>query len=309
MIRIGFILLGVFLLIGCQPTNVPDFERTILDIRGKKFEILTTKDLFENYLKEHRQFKDYSQASKKLIFKPIEKEIIENAEASFMINSIKIPYEPSDFLREQINHFNTKEAVEIIEKTLYSITGLIPGPDTKIILLPTSPFLQEQLDKYNLPGYGVAIGSGKIIIAINQTADNWKEFLSYGIAHEYHHSTWISRNWISSDFTLLEYLIFEGKADAFAKSVNDSIEVPSTKYITREQEDFVWNLIKTDIDKKGTKRLLNVMYGNDDIPFGSGYAIGYGILKSFKDNNPKYTDLEIIDMKPRKILELSGYNK
>src|SRR5665647_844857 len=92
MIRIGFILLGVFLLIGCQPTNVPDFERTILDIRGKKFEILTTKDLFENYLKEHRQFKDYSQASKKLIFKPIEKEIIENAGASFMINSIKIPY-------------------------------------------------------------------------------------------------------------------------------------------------------------------------------------------------------------------------
>jgi len=307
MIRFSFIIFGILLLIGCE-NDIPDFKRTNFKINGQEFEILSTYEIFNNYLKEYKNYKDFSHASKKLIFNPIEREILKDAEASFMINSIKIPYEPSDFLREQINHFNTKEAVEIIEKALYSITRLIPGPDTKIILLPVSPFLQEQLCKYNLPGYGVAIGSGKIIIAINQTADNWKEFLSYAIAHEYHHSTWISRNWISSDFTLLEYLIFEGKADAFAKSVNDSIEVPSTKYITREQEDFVWNMIKTDIDKKGTKRILNVMYGNDDIPFGSGYAIGYGILNSFKDNNPKNTDLEILDMKPRKILELSGYN-
>ena len=153
----------------------------------------------------------------------------------------------------------------------------------------------------------MTIGSGKIIIAINQTSENWKEFLSYAIAHEYHHSTWIYRNWVSSDFSLLEYLVFEGRADAFAKSIVDSFDIPATKYLTIEQETYVWDLIKPELEKKGSERIIKVMYGKDRIPFGSGYAIGYSILKAFKENNPNYTDFEIIDLKPKQILELSGY--
>ena len=95
----------------------------------------------------------------------------------------------------------------------------------------------------------MTIGSGKIIIAINQTSENWKEFLSYAIAHEYHHSTWIYRNWVSSDFSLLEYLVFEGRADAFAKSIVDSFDIPATKYLTIEQETYVWDLIKPELEK------------------------------------------------------------
>ncbi|MDF1549036.1 MAG: DUF2268 domain-containing putative Zn-dependent protease, partial [Bacteroidales bacterium] len=260
MIRNWILIFGLLLLIGCE-NDVPDFERTIIDINGQRFEILSTQAIFENYLKECDNYKDFKKASKKLIFKPIEKEILNGAEASFMINSIKIPYEPTDNLKKQVDNLKSNESIKLIEKALYSITDSIPGPNTKIILLPTSSLIQEYLDKYNLPGYGVAIGSGKIIIALNQTADNWKDFLSFGLAHEYHHSTWISRNWITSDFTLLEYLVFEGRADSFAKSINDSVEVHSTKYITKEQENFVWNLVKPDLDKKGTERLTNVMYG------------------------------------------------
>ncbi|SNR32379.1 DUF2268 domain-containing putative Zn-dependent protease [Lutibacter flavus] len=307
MIRIGFLLFALFLFNGCQQTVVPDFERTNFDIKGQKFEILTTKNLFENYLIEQQQFSDYNRASKKLLFNPIENEILENAEAAFMINSIKIPYEPSDFLKEQLKKFNTKVAIEIIEKELNSITDLIKGPDTKIILLPISPALKKRLNKYKLPGYGVALGSGKIIIAIDQTADNWKEYLSFTIAYEYHHSAWMYRNWIDANFSLLEYLIFEGKADAFAKSINNAIEVHSTTYISEEKEHFVWNLIEPDLDKRGSEIILKVMYGNKEIPFGSGYAIGYSILKKFKENNPTFTDLDIIDMEARTMLELSSY--
>lgn len=308
MTRIWISIIGIFLLIGCNQ-NVPDFERTNVDINGQSFEILTTHAIFKNYLKECDKYKNYKKASKKLIFKPIKKEIIEGAEAVFMLNSIKIPYEPTDNLRKQVDCLKSEETIELIKKALTSITASISGPDTKIILLPTSPLLQEYLDKYNMPGYGVAIGSGKIIIALNQTSKNWDEFLSFGLAHEYHHSTWILRNWVSSDFTLLEYIIFEGRADSFGQSINDSIEIHSSKYLTEEQEKYVWELIKPDLDKKGTRRLLSVMYGKDDIPFGSGYAIGYGIMKAFKRNNPNYSDFEIMDLEPKKILELSGYNK
>ncbi len=306
MIRPGYILFGMLLLIACKD-DIPDFERTNLEINGQKFEILLTHEIFNNYIKEYKNYKDFSKASKKLIFNPIENEILENAEASFMINNIKIPYELSENLKSQINAYNSDEIVGIIKTSLNSTVKLLYGPDTKIIVMPTSPLMQESLDKSQLPCYGVTIGSGKILIAINPTLPDWKEFLSYAIAHEYHHSTWISRNWISSDFSLIDYLVFEGRADAFAVSVYDSFQIPATRFLTQNEETYVWNLIKPELDLKGSDRLIKVMFGNNEIPYGSGYTIGYGIVKAFKENYPDYSDLQIIDMEPKKIFELSGY--
>jgi uncharacterized protein YjaZ len=306
MIRLGYILFGLLLLIGCK-NDIPDFERTYFEINGQEFEILSTHEIFNNYLKEYSNYKDFSRASKKLIFNPVENEILENAEASFMINSIKIPYELSENLKSQINAFDTEEMVDIIKTSLNSIVKLLPGPDTKIIVMPTSPLMQESLDKFQLPCYGVTIGSGKILIAINPTLPDWKEFLSYAIAHEYHHSTWISRNWINSDFSLIDYLVFEGRADAFAVSICDSFKISATKFLTPDEESYVWDLIKPELNLKGSDRLIKVMFGNSEIPYGSGYTIGYGIVKAFKENYPDYSDIQIIDMEPKKILELSGY--
>jgi uncharacterized protein YjaZ len=307
MIRLGYILFGLLLLIGCK-NDIPDFERTNFEINGQEFEILLTHKIFDNYFKEFSNYKDFSRASKKLIFNPIENEILENAEAPFMINSIKIPYELSENLKSQINALDSGDVVNIIKTSLNSIVKLLHGPDTKIIILPTSPLIQETLDKYHMPGYGVTIGSGKILIAINPTLPDWKEFLLYAIAHEYHHSTWCSRNWINSDFSLIEYLVFEGRADAFAVSLCDNnIEIPATRFITQNEESYVWDLIKSELDLKGSDRITKVMFGNNEIPYGSGYTIGYGIVKAFKENYPDYSDLQIIDMEPKKILELSGF--
>jgi uncharacterized protein YjaZ len=300
------ILLGFILIAGCK-NSVPDFERTRLKINGQEFEILTAYGLIENYLKDQNSFADYSRASNRLLFEPVEKEILPGAEASFMFNSIKIPYEPTDNLRTQIELLRTGNITGLLEKALHSITESLPGPGTKIIILPVSSFMKPLLNKYNLPGYGVTIGSGKIIIAIDPTAQDWKGFLTYAVAHEYHHSTWISRNWVSSDFSLLEYLVFEGRADAFAKSINNSVEIPAEMYLTKIQEVHVWNLIKPGLLLKGHERINNVMIGKDDIPFGSGYAIGYHIVRSFRQKNPSCSDFEMIDMNPVKLLESSGY--
>jgi uncharacterized protein YjaZ len=308
MIRFSYILFGLLLLIGCED-DIPDFERTNFEINGQKFEILLTHEIFNNYIKEYKNYLDFSRASNKLIFNPIENEILENAEASFMINNIKIPYELSEDLKSQINALDSGEFVDMIKKSLNSIVKFLPGPDTKIIVMPTSPLMQESLEKSQLPCYGVTVGTGKILIAINPTVPDWKEFLSYAIAHEYHHSTWISRNWENSDFSLVDYLVFEGRADAFAASIYDSFQIPATRFLTQNEETYVWNLIKPESNLKGSDRIIKYMFGNDEIPYGSGYTIGYGIVKAFKENHPDYSDLQIIDMKPKKILELSGYKK
>ena len=262
MIRFSYILFGLLLLIGCKH-DIPDFERTNFEIDGQKFEILLTHDIFNNYLKEYKNYPDFSRASNKLIFNPIENEILENAEASFMINNIKIPYKLSENLKSQINALDSGEFVDIIKKSLNSIVKFLPGPDTKIIVMPTSPLMQESLDKSQLPCYGVTVGTGKILIAINPTVHDWEEFLSYTIAHEYHHSTWISRNWKNSDFSLIDYLVFEGLADAFAASIYDSFQIPATRFLTQNEETYVWNLIKPELNLKGSDRIIKYMFGND----------------------------------------------
>lgn len=293
-------------MLGCND-DIPDFEKTNFEINGQKFEILFTNEIFKNYIDKYQQYKDFNRASNKLIFNTIENEILEGAEASFMINTIKIPYELSENLTLQLDAYDIGEFVEVIKTSLCSIVKILPSSDTKIIIIPTSPLMQESLDKYQLSCYGATIGAGKILIAVNPTVSDWKEFLSYTIAHEYHHSTWISRNWVDSDFSLIEYLVFEGRADAFSATMYDSFTIPATRFLTQYEETYVWNLIKTESDLKGSDRIIKYMYGNNEIPFGSGYTIGYGIVKAFKEKYPEYSDIQIIDMEPKKILELSGY--
>ncbi len=69
----------------------------------------------------------------------------------------------------------------------------------------------------------ITVGTGKIIVSIDPTSDYWEEQLPYVLAHEYHHSVWTSRNFTTTDFTPLEYLILEGKADSFAKNLGANI--------------------------------------------------------------------------------------
>jgi uncharacterized protein YjaZ len=305
--NIFIILLSGFLIIGCQ-VKIPDFERTTFIINNQKFEILTATSILDNYIISGKKYgNNFKKASNKLIYNSIEKEITKNAEASFLFKTVKIPYEPSVYLKNEIELLKSEELVNIMKNSLTKISSSLPGPDTKIIVLPASPFLRQNFEKMGACINGITIGTGKIILMIDPTFGNWKETLPYVIAHEYHHSAWISRNWTSSNFSLLEFLIFEGRADMFASGLYQDFEVPWTKNLNTIQEKHVWNLIKNEIFEKGHSRINKVMFGTDDIPFGSGYTIGYNIVKSFKKNNPNYSELEIIDMDPKKIFELSGY--
>ena len=303
----AIILCGLLLTVSCRE-NLPDFERTDFKLNDQQFEILTTFKLFDNYLIECDKFNNnFNTASEQLLYNPIRNEIIEKAEAPFLFKTIELPYDPNDLLKKEIELLKSGGLIDIAKSALVKITESLSGANTKIIFLPANPSLHDYYKKLGVCMNGITIGSGKIIIQIDPTFDNWKETLPYVIAHEYHHSTWISRNWVSSDFSLLEYLIFEGRADMFAKGLYNDIETPWTKMINEEQEHFVWNEIQPEIHEKGHDRINKVMFGSGDIPFGSGYTIGYNIVKSFKQNNPTFSDMQIMDMNPEKILEMSGY--
>jgi len=183
----------------------------------------------------------------------------------------------------------------------------LPGPATKILFIPANPAFRNHYKKYNIGVTAITLGSGKIIVSIDPTFENWKELLPYVLAHEYHHSVWTSRNFETIKFSLLEFLIFEGRADSFASSVYPYKNIPWTSIINQETENRVWEIIKPDLDMRGPTICDNVMIGSDEIPFASGYTIGFNIVQSFKENKPEFSDNEIIDFSPQKILNMSGY--
>ncbi len=304
-IRNYILMFTLFPMLGCQ-SSADEFERTKVKINKQKFELLTTFSLFDNYLNQ-QNISDLTSVSNNIIYEPIRNEIIDGAEAAFMFETIRVPYQPGELLKKEIELLRSSDLLDITKKALADITSNLSGPDTKIIFMPANPAMHDLFVKYNLCMNGVTLGSGKIIIMIDPTFPQWKKTLPMVLAHEYHHSTWISRNWKDSDFTLLEYLIFEGRADAFASNLYKDVEDPWTTMINKEQEEKVWKLIKPEIPMKGHDRINKVMWGDKDIPLGSGYAIGLHIVKAFKQNNPKYSDREIIDLKPEEILKLSKY--
>jgi len=299
-------LLGL-VIIGCSE-KVPDFERTVFTINNQRIEVLTTFNLIDNYLSNSSKlYGNIIKSSDKYIYKPIQDEILNDAEAAFLFNTIKVPYEANDYVRNEIELLKSSDLLTIIQESFTRITKELPGPDTKIIILPASSLNRPTLEKIKLPISGITLGSGKIILSIDPTFQNWTELLPYCIAHEYHHSTWTSRNWISADFSLIEYLVFEGRADLFASEQYNTVSNPLTNFLTKDQESEIWGLIRNEIFEKGHDRINKVMFGTEKIPLGSGYNIGFNIVRLFTEKNTVTLTQELIDMNPKEVFELSGY--
>lgn len=294
-------ILVFFLFGGCSKTTV-DFERTSLIFGRQKIEVLTAHELFENFITAKG---DYS----KDVFTPIKNEFIENAEYPFILESIEGAINPDQKLKAFHEKLKALDFKQLIAPELQKIVGELPGPDTKILFIPANPAYVDFFMQNQIAVTAITVGAGKIIVSINPESDFWEDQLPYVLAHEYHHSVWTARNFTTKDFTPLEYLIFEGRADSFAKMLYPDINNPWTHMIDARTEKKVWNIIKPELFKRETEMNDLMMVGNEEIPYCSGYTIGFNIVQKFKKNNPDISDRIIIDLDPAHILELSLYEE
>jgi len=68
---------------------------------------------------------------------------------------------------------------------------------------------------------------------------------------EIHHSTWCSGNWESADFSLIEYLVLEGRLDILASEQYNSVSNPLTNFLTKTKNLKFGGLLKTKSSKRG----------------------------------------------------------
>ncbi len=299
IIRLPLILLLTFTA-SCSGDNDIPFERSVFTVHGQSFEILTATQLFQAYANGLASYKSQ-------IFQRIKTEFSENAEYDFIFRSIESEIPKSSALREEIDLLADADLSGIARAAFSRIVPELPGPATSILFIPANPVHRPLLRKLNIGVTAITVGSGKIIISIDPVFNGWEQQLQAVLAHEYHHSVWTARNFTTVDFTPLEYLVFEGRADSFAKYVWPNVSSPWTDRLSTAQERRVWNIIKPHLHEPGSEWNDLVMNGTDEIPHASGYTIGYHIVEAYRENHPEITQFEMIDLDPLKILHESGY--
>jgi uncharacterized protein YjaZ len=300
MRKISYILF-LIALFSCQRQDY-DFERTELIVYNQKFEILTANKIIENFISRKSNYS-------KTVYSQIENEFENNSEYPFLLKTLNAKIKPDEKLKKEIEILEKYDFKKIVESTFQRVVKELPGPDTKILFIPANPEYKEIFGSYGIGINAVTVGTGKIIVSINPTIDNWQQLLPYTLAHEYHHSVWTSRNFETSDFTPLEYIIFEGRADYFAKELFPNTKHPFLNNLNKKQESGVWNLIKPELHVRNSELNDKMMSGTNEIPTGSVYSIGFHIIESFKTNNPQISDKELIDMTPKQVLLLSKYDE
>jgi hypothetical protein len=131
-------------------------------------------------------------------------------------------------------------------------------------------------------------------------------WIVYNAAHEYHHAAWmyLSPERDPYGFTLLEYLIFEGRADSFANKVT-KITAPWTHAIAPTLQCQLLTLLKPSLGMQGAI-LPKVMFGDGDkYPTWTGYTIGYEIVQSFLRVHPAVPALDWTKMGPSRLFDES----
>lgn len=155
---------------------------------------------------------------------------------------------------------------------------------------------------------GLTAGSKQIILTIEPDIPGWENMLEYAVAHEFNHAYWTNVNFAkSAKWTLLDYLVFEGRGDSFAHLLYPNVIAPWTSALNQDQKSDLWNKIKTNLQSEDISYQIEIMFGSKNYPVWGGYSLGYDIVQKALANDKKLKSDIWTNMSSDKILELSTY--
>jgi uncharacterized protein YjaZ len=206
---------------------------------------------------------------------------------------------------ERINS-NKKRIKSKIRSALEKSNTYLKNDGLTIYVLPANP--DNNAIMQSMSGImGLTAGSKQILLTIEPEIVGWEEMLEYAVAHEYNHAYWTNINFgKSTKWTLLDYLIFEGRGDSFAHLLYPKVKAPWTSALNEKDKEDLWNRIRAKLQSEDIPFQMEVMFGSRNYPFSGGYTIGYEIvqqaLKSSTLTVENWTNLS-----SEKLIEMSGY--
>jgi len=218
--------------------------------------------------------------------------------------SLDIPY-----LKKTLEGITSnKNLIEkIILKALKKSNTFLKNEGVTVYVLPPSSELQTMKDDMN-GVFGFTAGSKQILINIDTSVNGWKDALSYAIAHEFNHTYWTKENLAKiTRWTLLDYLVFEGRGDYFAKLLYPQTKTKWTETLNNEKKKELWTNLQPHLENQDFDFQAEVMFGSDKFPTWGGYSLGYDIVQSFLSKEKSITPELWINYSSEKILASSKY--
>lgn len=262
----------------------------------QSFKIIRAYQLYKNYMERLRVNREETPEN------ALKEEVMDPLYDACFSDGVNI-HMLEDFLNTAPERLQVQAALQLmanreiegpIEEALIKSASLLPTEmETTVCVFPSTDVGESM----------ITVGPGKIVVLYNRFFD--ENILKAGIAHEYHHSAWMEKyNSGALPSTVLEYLIYEGKAVMFEKEVFPNIDVTNIDP-TFDQE--LWSQVEPYLDSNDREKILEIIYGGDSLPKDYGLSEGYKIVQAYLETEPNATVDEWSAISPQEIFENGNY--
>lgn len=192
-----------------------------------------------------------------------------------------------------------EEIKEIIASTYADSNQILPKKKSTVFIAPYNP--EFFYDSEPLKGVGAAAYKDVFILFLDTDFD--KDVLAYSTAHEYHHLILRDQNEYNLS-SILESVIIEGKADAFADRIVKGVTPPW--YV--DVDEATMKHIASRVNDYETS-FTDFVVGNyqKEMPRWSNYILGRDVLHDYLTAHPEPSIPEWTFKEDHEILEKYKY--
>ena len=225
-----------------------------------------------------------------------------------------------DSLAEAILSADKAGPKGVVEGALRCATHLLPRPDlsARCLLLPGDG-ATKLLTQVMLGVMGVSLGSQATPLFFWPSGE-WLSWLGYTAVHEYAH---LVRNHLlprglaggrpvylktQEPETLVDAIVSEGIADAFAQEVFPQMRPPWLQVLGEADLKGVWPKVRRRLRVSDPSEVRRFISGDGDrVPQWTGYNLGYRIVASYLERNPDTRPANLVGMQASTIFRDSEY--
>lgn len=275
---------------------------------NQTYKIIHAYELFQNYISRVSKSKNpddsYLEIYQEEVIDPIYSDCFKDGEFLHVAEPIlnaspkQLNVGPTHLAEIQhlIDQIDREKTDELIKESLIKSSDLLPSDiETTVCVLPSK---NKQTDM-------ITAGAGKINVLYNPLYT--EDTLRAGVAHEYHHSFSAEKHVsLGANPTVLDNIIFEGKAVMFEKTVYPNIE------FTRVDQSFNkdnWEKIEPDLSKVDYNRSMEILMGGKNLPWIYGYSEGYKMVRAYVEANPGASPAEWTGVSAQEIFEEGHYRE
>ena len=219
-------------------------------------------------------------------------------------------------LSHALEELDASGAKDLAEEAVHRCAQALPRPDlnSRILLLPGDG--QGRVLTVQMQGViGISMGS-QVMMLFLWPVGAWKQWLAYTITHEYAH---LVRNLLfprglaggrlvylksQEPETLLDAMVAEGIADAFAMELNPLLRPAWVDALSPEATESAWPRVHRRLAVADPTEVRRFLFGdNDRIPVWTGYTYGYRIVKRYLELNPRARPATLVGLTARTIYD------